>query len=109
MADLGKSAGDGKTSPFGDGGGKQGGGGSVANNFVENPKGARSGGMKPRSFVEPAPEKRQQSAKKDDTNPQDRAPGPMTAAEAVTPTQDAGNPIGTGSLGSGQKPFKLGG
>jgi len=110
MANLGNSPGDGKKSPFGDGNGKEGSGPMSGNNFVQNPHGSASG-TKPRDFITGPAEMKGQSKAQDESDPQSRAAGPRTAAEAVTKTDDAGNPVGTGVQGAavGGKPFKLGG
>lgn len=55
---------------------------------------------------------RQQPKKQDDTNPKDRAPGPRTAVEVVTPAMGpkASGFVGTGTQGvAARKPFKVGG
>jgi len=100
---AGNQPGNGKTNPFGNGQGGAGGQGAMANNFVQNPKGNNSG-SKPRDFVDAS---RPQQAAGPRTNPQDAAAGPSTAAEAASPPPTRQG--GTGTVGNGNKPFRLGG
>ena len=111
----GNIPGNGRTNPFGTNGG--GGGGSMAqgNNFVENARGTNLGGAR-RSFVEADPRvvtQKRTSEADEDINPGDsKLSAGASAAEdpAITPSQDAGNPIGVGSPGlAGRLPFSLNG
>ncbi len=80
------------------------------NNFVQNPRGNGPTPPRPRSFVEVPKEMSGQTPYDgQETDPKSVAAGGRTAAEtaANTPKQDAGNPIGAGSLGNSQKPFTL--
>lgn len=81
----------------------------MPNDFTRNPRGSGSGGARPRDFLD-AGEKKSQRPRETDENPKDMAPGGKTAVDDVTPKEDAGNPIGTGTLGqAASKPFKLDG
>ena len=111
----GNIPGNGKTDPFGTNGG--GGGGSMAqgNNFVENARGTNTGGAR-RSFVEADPrvatQKRTTDADEEINSGDSKLSAGASAAEdpAITPSQDAGNPIGVGSPGlPGVVPFRLNG
>lgn len=75
------------------------------NDFLTNPRGngSASGSGQPASYGVSRP---QQSGAAP-VNPQDKAAGPMTAAEVVTPSQDAGNQLGTVAGNAVHKPFKL--
>lgn len=82
----------------------------MANNFVQNPGGSGPKPPAPRSFVAPAPGKDTQKPYDGfETDPKSVVSGGRTAAEdsANTPSKDAGNPIGAGSLGNSAKPFSL--
>lgn len=78
------------------------------NNFVANPGGTQTkkGGGQPESYGVSRP---QQSGKSYDLNGADAADGPPTAAEVATPSQDAGNPLGTIADRAVHKPFKVSG
>lgn len=81
----------------------------MANNFVQNPGGSGPTPPRPRSFVEVPKEMSGQKAYDgQETDPKSTS-GARTAAQTPenTPKQDAGNPIGAGSLGNSQKPFSL--
>lgn len=80
----------------------------MANDFNKNPGGSGPTPPRPRSFVEaPAGADRQKPS--DGQFKTGEVGGGNTAAEtpANTPKQDAGNPIGAGSLGNPQKPYTL--
>ena len=87
----------------------------AGNDFVQNPRGSNMGGPR-RSFVEADPRvatQKRTSETDEAINPGDsKLSSGQSAAEdpAITPTQDAGNPIGVGSPGmAGRLPFTLNG
>jgi hypothetical protein len=88
--------------PFGAGEPK----GNGGNNFVTNPRGNAPMPKAPPDFIG---QQAMQKPKQMDANPQDKAPGPSTAAEVVTPGvgMKPSGFIGTVPSG-GPKPFKLG-
>jgi len=103
----GKTPGDGKTNPFGDGAGKTQGSRAMPNDFSKNPAGNAGRSKAPPSFITPDPRKTRQAPAKDETiAAQDAAQGPRTAAE----TPHANRPeAGVGSVGNSAKPFRVGG
>lgn len=117
MAQDGKSPGDGKSSPFGDG--KGGAGGSMqGNDFTQNPTAGRgggggqpttrsAGGGQPSTYQQSRP---QQMGGDPDINPNEIPAGGKDLLPATDPSgEDTGNPRGTGSVGNPNKPFRLGG
>ena len=99
---------DGKTSPFGNGRGGLRGGNVAGNDFTRNPQGGGgAGAARPRDLT-----KSQVQAPKAATNVSDLATdtvpegGPLPFKD---PQEDAGNPLGVGSLTGGRKPFTVGG
>lgn len=80
----------------------------MANDFSKNPGGSGPTPARPRSFIE-APAGMDKQKPYDGGFKTGEVSGGNTAAEspANTPKQDAGNPIGAGSLGNSQKPFSL--
>lgn len=84
----------------------------MANNFVTNPGGSGPKPPAPPSFTSPpAGMDKQKPYDGLETDPKSVTPGGRTASEtsANTPSKDAGNPIGVGSLANSSKPFKLNG
>lgn len=96
MADT---PGDGTTNPF-----TEGTGGGMGNNFLTNPKGTpgRGGGGQPASYGE---SRVQRVGVDPDINEADIPDGGKDLM--ADPTGDAGgNPVGAGSVGNPQRPFK---
>ena len=92
---MGKTPGDGKTSPFGNGRGNVGERQTMPNDFRTNP----GGSMKPGT---PS-----QTRGENPVNPNDAAPGGRIPLADATPV--ASKAIGVGSIGNGAKPFRLDG
>jgi len=80
------------------------------NDFVKNPQGSggAKGGGQPDSYGK-SRDSQQATSPEKRTNPEDRAKGPSTAAEAATPSNDRGGMLGTIADRATHKPFKLGG
>ena len=116
----GKTPGDGKTSPFGNGSGKvsnpQGStmanttaganAGGAGNNFITHPSGSAPSGAKPTNFVEPkvAAQKSGQSA---DINAASAIKDKGLLVPLADVTSARKELIGAGSIGDNRKPFRL--
>jgi len=99
----GRTPGDGKTNPFGNGMGGASGENAMANDFNKNPGGNANPGSPPRDFLTGRPQRSGRS----EVNTSDAAEGPMTAAEAASPP--ATRPGGVGTPGNAARPFRMGG
>jgi hypothetical protein len=97
----GNTPGDGKTSPF-----TQGGGQVPGNNFITNPRGSNTGAGSRRFDNQQAPPQKPREATADIDEATAAPGGRVPLADA----QDApGKDIGVGSIGNSAKPFTLGG
>lgn len=98
--------GDGKSNPFGNGTGQTQGGTVPGNNFLTNPGGSGSRGTG-RAFHDQqgaAQSPREAVADRDEST---AAPGGLIPKVEATPTP--GKDIGVGSIGNGNKPYRVGG
>jgi hypothetical protein len=105
---YGNNPGDGKTNPFGDGAGKGTGGNVPGNDFTRNPQGSGSGGATPRNLNVSRPQP-MSTPESQGINPADAIAGGNTAADDAGPGVASGQDTGVGTVGSGAKPFRLGG